>query len=203
MLSPYYLRPVSSDVAAKVFLAGLVVAAYALLFVAAQTGSQPQWNVLISRYFVKHGVRLPGSLSYACSRAEVYRPYFATATAEASGECQIDVASLHVLLHLLGVAAPLAETRLLFATLDITANGWVSYGEALLDYPRALNATATADDYQQNYAKYRVPFATGTGALETYMARWRVARNIYYHTAVDVVGRGLSRDRLDYSRFVT
>lgn len=139
----------------------VVIISYIFLFNAAMTVQPPNYQTNLSKIYTK--LALPNR----CSSSPV-TGYLAQE--EWNGYCQLNIQKFTLLCEVLGVGFGNSEAITLFKTLDISGNGYLSWGELSLDY-----------------------FGVGKSAMEYYLERWR------HYKSHDFL-RGLKRiDQFDYS----
>lgn len=166
IISPYTWQ--KHDLIIHLGFLAAVLLAYSYLFQASQMVSRSNWDSYIDIYFVKHAYK-PTANQY-CGHSSLSRPQYVSANDESTARCQISTAQLHNLVHLLGCPLSYSETKILFDSLDVTRNGYISWGEIAIDYLK--------DD---------------RGALTVYLDAWQAGRKLMYGTGKTIPGRGLYR----------
>lgn len=132
----------SKDLILQAFILGSVIVSYSFLLNAASSVPPSLWPTLMPRLFTHIAVPTDG-----CPTDPV-NGYLAEF--EDLDRCQLNVDQFAVFCSILNAQLSYAEVTLLFHTLDVSANGYLSWGELSIDY-----------------------FNYGNGAYIFYIDRWR------------------------------
>ncbi|KAI8902363.1 hypothetical protein BC833DRAFT_573989 [Globomyces pollinis-pini] len=167
LLSHRYLF---GDVIMNLFLLSIVFVCYYRFFLVGLTVHPVHHTMLIGRFF-KHIVKPLDQC--ATNPALGYQAFD-----ESSGFCQMDLDLFYSFCQVFGLKLSMDETLLLFKTLDVSGNGYLSWGEISMDY---FNGPPPENRKPQP-------------AFEYYANRWRRMGRQY--------GKGLERiELLPYEKY--